>query len=73
MCIYLNVIDLHGNELSGSIPPQIGSLVRLSAFDISDNRCHHHHHSGNGGGGRGGGGGGGVTGVVMAAAVVVVL
>ncbi|KAI3808504.1 hypothetical protein L1987_24455 [Smallanthus sonchifolius] len=38
MCAYLNVIDLHDNALTGSIPPQLGSLVRLSVFDVSNNK-----------------------------------
>ncbi|GJX62128.1 hypothetical protein Tco_1411788 [Tanacetum coccineum] len=37
-CNYLNVIDLHGNVLSGNIPFQLGSLVRLSVFDVSYNK-----------------------------------
>lgn len=32
------MIDLHDNEITGSIPPQIGGLVRLSVFDVSNNK-----------------------------------
>ncbi|KAL9999447.1 putative leucine-rich repeat domain superfamily [Helianthus debilis subsp. tardiflorus] len=38
MCVYLNVIDLHDNDLIGTILAQVGSLVRLSVFDVSNNK-----------------------------------
>ncbi|KAL1336786.1 hypothetical protein AAHE18_10G088100 [Arachis hypogaea] len=38
MCTYLNVIDLHDNLLTGPILQQLGLLVRLSTFDVSNNR-----------------------------------
>ncbi|MFS7941176.1 putative leucine-rich repeat domain superfamily [Helianthus anomalus] len=38
MCVYLNVIDLHDNDQTGTIPTQVGSLVRLSVFDVSNNK-----------------------------------
>ncbi|KAF5807716.1 putative leucine-rich repeat domain superfamily [Helianthus annuus] len=37
MCVYLNVIDLHDNDLTGTTPAQVGSLVRFSVFDVSNN------------------------------------
>ncbi|MFS7933194.1 putative leucine-rich repeat domain superfamily [Helianthus anomalus] len=38
MCVYLNVVDLHDNDLTGTISAQVGSLVRLSVFDVSNNK-----------------------------------
>ncbi|CAN1805591.1 Receptor-like protein 44 [Linum perenne] len=38
MCAYLNVIDLHENLLTGQITQQLGLLVRLLAFDVSNNK-----------------------------------
>ncbi|KAI3780669.1 hypothetical protein L2E82_10655 [Cichorium intybus] len=32
MCAYLNVINLHDNILTGTIPPQLGLLAQLSVF-----------------------------------------
>ncbi|KAJ0515528.1 putative RNA helicase [Helianthus annuus] len=38
MCSYLNIIDLHDNLLTRPIPPQLGGLVRLTVFDVSNNK-----------------------------------